>query len=104
MSMTTARTLEKNMRREGVLDGELRELDLNRLPEINLNEDCDLEQLKEDIEAICKSIKFWVMEDDLDALFKSIDQSGDNCLTVDEVHRWFVRTKLKGCDIHTIKK
>jgi len=34
MSLTTAKTLDKQMRRIGVLDGELRELNLKKKPEI----------------------------------------------------------------------
>jgi len=104
MSLTTAKTLDKNMRREGVLDLELRNLDLKKLPTIHMQEDCDMEDFKEDVHRLCKSIQFWVFDDNFSSVFQEIDMSHDGKLSLDEVHRWFVRTKLQGCDMNTIRK
>jgi len=106
MSLTTSKTLDKNMRREGVLDGELRDLDLKKMPELtSLNlQNTDFEEFKEEIICLCKSIKFWIFVENTDTIFSQIDMSKDGSLSLDEVHRWFVRTKLQGCDINTIRK
>jgi len=103
MSLTTAKTLDKNLRREGVLDNELRDLDLKKMPQIQMT-DTDMESFKEEISSLCKSIKFWVFDGDSNKVFNQIDMSKDGLLSLDEVHRWFVRTKLQGCDMNTIRK
>lgn len=87
MSLTTAKTLDKNLRRVGVLDVELRNLDLNRLPTIDF-QDTDAEEFKVEVHHMCKSIKFWLFDEKFDVIFKQIDQSKDGKLSIDEVHRW----------------
>jgi len=107
MAYTTSKTLEKNMRREGVLDNiELKDLNLKKLPELNNGDmqNTEMQEFKDEIANMCKAISFWTFEGEILKLFDQIDMSNDGLLSLDEVHRWFVRNKLQGCDMNTIRK
>jgi len=60
--------------------------------------------MRNEVTALCKSLSFWVFDDNANKLFKEIDASGDGRLSIDEVHRWYVRNKLNGIDMNMIRK
>lgn len=58
LSRCTAKTLDKNLRKVGVLDVELGCLKLDNKPNIDID-DALFDSLKEDIVRLCDAMKFW---------------------------------------------
>eukprot|EP00341_Mesodinium_pulex_P009084 CAMPEP_0116915882 /NCGR_PEP_ID=MMETSP0467-20121206/18194_1 /TAXON_ID=283647 /ORGANISM="Mesodinium pulex, Strain SPMC105" /LENGTH=62 /DNA_ID=CAMNT_0004592633 /DNA_START=986 /DNA_END=1171 /DNA_ORIENTATION=+ len=46
------------------------------------------DNMKENLEEICRIAKFWNMGSDAKTLFREVDRSGDGSLTLDEIFVW----------------
>lgn len=95
LSRCTAKTLDKQQRKVGVLDCELGVLKLDNKPQID---PVIFDSIHDDIVRMCDAVKFWGSEDDYKKIFREIDVNNDKELSVDEIHRWLTRKYIKLSD------
>jgi len=108
LAMCSGRTLEKNLRKVGVLDGEVATIDLSRKPSFDLGlvEGLTQDSMKLDkvMERSVKNILFFILDEDYTQSFKNIDCNGDGSLSGSEINDWFCRNRLKTNDQVAIRK
>lgn len=105
--MCSAKTLDKQMRKIGVLNGEVETIDLSKKPVLNLGVNGitpESIRLDKEMSRSVKNLLYFILNNDLSETFDSIDANGDRHLSVSEIGQWFCRTRLKTNDQLLMRK
>lgn len=108
MAMCSGRTLDKQMRKVGVLNGEVSKIDLTRKPSMDMGMEQgvtdDSRKLDREMERSVRNMLYFALNDDYAQVFKEIDNNGDRSLSASEINLWFCRNRLKTNDQVAIRK
>lgn len=106
--MCSAKTLDKQMRKIGVLNSDIAKIDLTRKPSMDLGKTqgitAESMRLDKEMSRSVKNILYFILNNDLKSTFASIDINGDGTLSVSEINMWFCRNRLKTNDQNLIRR